>query len=179
MAVSVSKATPWASARHRQQSEAGQPRWPKDETAVCVTGRPHCPGAQGCRPWHGNRFDVTAYGCLQGGQARLPLWAVRLVLGRRRGQRRGGAIGAHDERRSAGGSQGQSGHRGQIDVFHACIVGQTFETVKSLILLAAKCVPQLSLCATHKNKRIRALAVRKKLQETASGLVCAVIGDAL
>jgi hypothetical protein len=48
----------------------------------------------------------------------------------------------------AGGSQGQSGHRGQIDVFHACIVGQTFETVKPLILLAAKCVPQLSLYAT-------------------------------
>jgi len=49
--------------------------------------------------WHGNRFDVTAYGSLQGGKAGLPLWAVRLVLRRRRGQRRGGAIGAQDERR--------------------------------------------------------------------------------
>src|SRR4029453_5420519 len=35
----------------------------------------------------------------------------------------------------AGGSQGQSGHRGQIDVFHACFVGQAFETVKALMLL--------------------------------------------
>src|SRR4029453_12302030 len=49
----------------------------------------------------------------------------------------------------AGGSQGQSGHRGQSDVFHACIVGQTCETVKPLMLLAVKCVPPLSLCGTQ------------------------------
>jgi hypothetical protein len=60
----------------------------------------------------------------------------------------------------AGGSQGQSGHRGQIDVFHACIVGQIFETVKPLILLAAKCVPQLSLCGT---KAVRQGTARGRL----------------
>jgi hypothetical protein len=60
----------------------------------------------------------------------------------------------------AGGSQGQSGHRGQIDAFHACIVGQTCETVKPLMLLAVKFVPQLSLCGT---KAVRQGTARRRL----------------
>ena len=62
-------------------------------------------------PGHSNRRAVTVAGSVQGNTAGLDLWAVRLVLGRRRGQRLGGAIGVHDERRGAGG-QGQHGYQG-------------------------------------------------------------------
>src|SRR4029450_3835792 len=50
-------------------------------------------------PGNGHSLDGIASGSVEGGKTHLDLWDVRLVLGPRRGQRRGGAVGAHDERR--------------------------------------------------------------------------------